>query len=384
MRIRPFNHPASSSLAYGPGTAAAVGGQGPLKKAARIVVVSDAGVKKAGVLEKVTAALGERAVLVDTDVVPDADVSHIDALAARAKGVGADAILAVGGGSVIDTAKCVAAVIAKGQGIAALEGIATIRAKLLPLVVIPTTAGTGSEATQFAVVKDRAAGKKRILMDLSLVPAHSVLDPELLVGLPRAVTAATGVDAITHAVEAMGSRMANPVASALAAEAVRILIVERALEASLAKPDDLEARGACLVAANLAGQAISSAMLGACHAFAHALGALKGVPHGVANGLFLVPVMKLNVEKAKHAYAQLGAALGGTGDVMARAQFAVSEVERVVHTVASIPRRLAEVDAGAAADVDALVPLTMADADLATNPVSLDEDGVRTLLRSVA
>lgn len=381
MRIRPFQHPPSSSLAFGPGLSAQVGAQGPLKKAARILVVTDAGVRKAGVLDKVLPGLGARAVLIDDATVADGDVAHIDALAARARELGIDAILAVGGGSVIDTAKCVAAVIAKGAGIASLEGIATIRARLLPIVVVPTTAGTGSEATQFAVVKDRAAGKKRILMDLSLVPTHSVLDPELIVGLPRAVTAATGVDAITHAVEAIASRMANPVASALAVEAVRILIVEQALARSLEAPDDLDARGAALVAANLAGQAVSSAMLGACHAFAHALGALKGVPHGVANGVFLVPVMRLNIEKAKHAYAQLGAALGGTGDVAARASFAVAQVEGVVRGTAGIPRTLTELGV-TVADVDALVKLTMADADLATNPVSLDEAGVRRLLQA--
>lgn len=382
MRIRPFQHPSSSSLAFGPGLAAQVGAQGPLKKAARILVVTDAGVKKAGVLDKILPSLGARAVLIDEDTVPDGDVVHIDALAARAKGLGVDAILAVGGGSVIDTAKCTAAVIAKGTAIASLAGMATIRTRLLPLVVVPTTAGTGSEATQFAVVMDRAAGSKRILMDLSLLPTHTVLDPELTLGLPRAVTAATGVDAITHAVEAIASRMANPIASALAVEAVRLLIVEGALARSLAKPDDLQARGCALVAANLAGQAISSAMLGACHAFAHALGALKGVRHGVANGVFLVPVMKLNLEKAQGAYAQLGGALGaGPGDVAARAAFALHEVERVVHGIAGIPRTLSELGV-TEADIEALTKLTLADADLETNPVALDEAGVRQLLRA--
>jgi alcohol dehydrogenase class IV len=383
MRIRPFQHPPSSSVAFGAGLASQVGSRGPLKKAARIVVITDGGVRKAGVLDKALPELKDRVALIDDGVVPDADVAHIDGLAVRAKDLGVDAILAVGGGSVIDTAKCVAAVLAKGGGIAALEGMATIRTKLLPLVCVPTTAGTGSEATQFAVVKDRAEGRKRVLMDLSLVPLHSVLDPELIVGLPRAVTAATGVDAITHAVEAIGSRMANPVATALAIEAMRILIVERALAQALERPDDLEARGGCLVAANLAGQAINSAMLGACHAFAHALGALKGVPHGVANGVFLGPVMKLNVEKAKHAYAQLGATLGGTGEVAARAAFAIDEIESVVHGLAAIPHRLAELGVNAT-DVDALTTLTMADADLATNPVALDELGVRQLIDSRA
>jgi alcohol dehydrogenase class IV len=379
MRIRPFQVAASSPVVFAPGASATVGGQGPLKKATRVVVITDAGVRKAGLLDKILPSLGERAVLVDDGVVPDADVAHIDGLAKKAADLKADAILAVGGGSVLDTAKCVAAVLAKGQGIAALEGIATVRAKLIPIVAVPTTSGTGSEATQFAVVKDRAAGKKVILMDLSLVPAQSVLDPELLVGLPASVTAATGVDAITHAVEALGSKMQNPIASALAVEAVRVLVVERALEKSLDKPDDLEARGNCLVAAHLAGQAISSAMLGACHAFAHALGALKGVPHGVANGVFLAPVMRLNQEKARAAYAHLGAALGATGETASLAQHAVDTIEDLVHGVARIPSRLSDLGV-VESDLDALTKLTMADADLSTNPVALDEQGVRALL----
>jgi alcohol dehydrogenase len=211
-------------------------------------------------------------------------------------------------------------------------------------------------------------------MDLNLLPAQSYLDPELLVGLPRAVTAATGVDAITHAVESMGSQMRNPIASALAAEAVRLLVAEKALERALDKPDDLEARGACLVAAHLAGQAISSAMLGACHAFAHALGAHKGVPHGVANGVFLVPVMRANAEKARSAYNQLASALGLSG-----AAAAIDAIERVVHEVAGIPKSLSQLGVGDA-DLPELVRLTLADGDLATNPVPFDEDAVRALL----
>lgn len=383
MRIRPFSVAPAGPVVFGPGIAAQVGQQGPLKKAARVVVVTDAGVRGAGLLDRVLPSLGERCVLVDDGVVPDADVGHIDDLAARARAAGADALLAVGGGSVLDTAKCVAAVLGKGKDIGSLEGVATIRAKLLPVVAVPTTAGTGSEATQFAVVKDRRLGRKRIYMDLSLVPAQSVLDPELVVGLPRAGTAATAVDAITHAVEALGSRMANPVASALAVEAVRILVGEGALVRSLESPADVDARGACLVAAHLAGQAISSAMLGACHAFAHALGAQAGVAHGVANGVFLTPIMRLNLaaggERVRDAYAHLGGALGGTGEATAKAAFAVDMLEDVVHRTAGIPARLRDL-AVKEADLDALVPLTMADADLSTNPVALDEDGVRQVL----
>jgi alcohol dehydrogenase class IV len=375
--IRPFTHVPSGSVVFGAGCAHQVGAQGPLKKAARIAVVTDAGVKATGIVDAVTAHIGNRVVFVDDGAVPDADVDHIDALAARAKEAGADAFLAVGGGSVMDTTKCAAAVLAKGVSIRDLEGIATIRAKLVPIVAVPTTAGTGSEATQFAVVKDRRDGKKRILMDLSLVPPQSFLDPALLTKLPAKITAATGVDAITHAVEAAASRTRNPLATAQAIEAVRIL--SEALPKALENPDDVDARGACLVAAHMAGRAISSAMLGACHAFAHALGALKGVPHGVANGIFLGPVMRANAEKARSVYAHFGWALGAP-NLDGAAAYAIEAIEKLVHETAGIPRTLAGV--ATKDDVDALVQLAMADADLATNPVAFDEAAVRAMFEA--
>ena len=366
MRIKPFMHAPSGSVTFAAGASQQAGAQGPLKKAQRVAVVTDKGVAAAGVLGRVVEPLGAKVAFVDDGVIPDADCAHIDALAAKMKEANVDVILAVGGGSVIDTAKCAAAVLAKGKPIAELEGMATVRTKLAPLVCVPTTAGTGSEATQFAVVKDRVEGRKRILMDTSLVPAHSILEPELLVGLPREITAATGVDALAHAIEAMASRMWNPIATSLATNAV--LLLRDSFARSLSHGDDVEARAGCLVAANMAGQAISSAMLGACHAFAHALGALKGVPHGVANGVFLVPVMKVN---AGPAYAFLSALLQ---------QDAIEFVETLVHEVARIPTRLRDVGV-VEGDVDALVRLTMADADLATNPVALDEEAIRRIIR---
>jgi alcohol dehydrogenase class IV len=365
MRPRPFQHVPAGAVSYGPGIAQNAGNQGPLKKAARIAVVTDKGV--ATLAAKIVESLGARVAFVDDGVVPDADCAHVNALAAKMKEANVDAILTVGGGSVMDTAKCAAAVFAKGKNIEELEGIATIRSKLAPIVCIPTTAGTGSEATQFAVVKDRKEGRKRVFMDASLIPVHSLLDPDLLVGLPKHITAATGVDAVTHAVEAMCSRMWNPFATELSVSAVRLLLAN--LPRALTTPDDVVARGNCLIAANMAGQAISSAMLGACHAFAHALGALKGVPHGVANGLFIVPVMKLNQGPA---ITYLSAMLGA---------YAIDVVEKLVHQTCEIPTRLSDVGV-LAGDVDALVRLTLADADLATNPVALDEAGIRAMIEA--
>lgn len=372
QRVPPYQYASPGAVAFGPGLASSLATQRPLRKAERVLVVSDAGVRDAGLLERVTTGLADKVAFVDDRVVADGDAEHIFALAERARATAVDAIVALGGGSVIDTAKSVAALLAKGGRLQDLDGIATVRSKLLPLVAVPTTAGTGAEATQFVVVADRQAGRKIILSDISLVPALAVLDPELVLGLPASVTAATGVDALTHAVEAIGSRMRNPFGSALALEAARVITAEDGLARCLAEPSDLAARGRMLTAACLAGQAISTNMLGACHAFAHGLGALKGVPHGVANGLFLVPVMRLNLEKARLPYAQLGLALGGQGDETALAEHAIATVERVVHEVASVPRSLRAVGV-VDDDVPAFTKLVMADPDLATNPVQVTE-----------
>jgi alcohol dehydrogenase class IV len=380
--FRPFQHTPSPPVIFGVGAAVTLADKTLLKKAQRVVVVTDKGVRAAGLLPPLLEPFGSRVALVDDDCVPDADCAHVDALAARAGGLGADAVLAIGGGSVMDTAKGVVAALAKGASITTLEGVATIRAKTLPLVCVPTTSGTGSEATQFAVLKDREAQRKRIYVDASLVPALAVLDPSLVVGLPRAATAATAVDALTHAIEAVGSKMRNPIGTALATEACRLLLVERALERSLANPADVDARGACLLAAHLAGQAVSTAMLGACHALAHVTGARTGLVHGVANGLFLVDVMRANAAKAAQPYATLARSLGlaaGADEVAAL----VAVVDEFVFGTAALPRRLR--DAAPTLREDDLVHLAaeaMKDPDLPTNPAALDEGALLSILRA--
>jgi len=379
MTTQPFSFESHLSVQFGAGSIEALKKLRALKSATRIALVTDSGVRAAGLVDKVAEAIGDKLAFIDDGVVPDADTVHIDALAARVSSEGVDALVALGGGSVIDSVKAVAAVVKKGAPIASLAGIATIRAPLMPIVAIPTTSGTGAEATQFVVVKDHARGEKVILMDQSLVPAASLLDPTLLTGLPRAITAATGVDALTHAVEALASRMANPLGDAYALEAIRILIDDAALARSLDAPDDVAARGAMLSAAHLAGHAISTSMLGACHAFAHAVGAMKGVAHGLANGLFLVPVMRLNIEKSAGRYARIGRMLGGTGDARALAEHAIARVEEVVHTVAGIPTALTVVGVQES-DLDALTALVMRDPDLATNPVRIDDARARLVL----
>lgn len=376
--MQPFQHTPSGPSVFGAGAASTVGDKTLLRKHERVLVVTDATVKRAGLVDGVLASLDARAVLVDDGVVADGDVAHTEALAARAKEAGVTAICAVGGGSVLDTAKGVGAVLATGKKLAELEGVAKVRTRLLPLVCVPTTAGTGSEATQFCVVKDQAAREKRILVDTNLIPVLAVLDPSLLVALPAKVTAATAVDGLTHAVEALVSRMGNPVGTALAREAIRLIADDDGLARVLAAPDDVDARGRSLVAAHLAGQAVNTSMLGACHALAHVVGAGFGVAHGVANGLFLVDVMRANTPKAGAAYATLGALLG----VDATVDAVIATIERLVYDTAGIPRRLRDVAAITEHDLPALAAAAAKDPDLPTNPVRLDETALLSILRA--
>lgn len=381
-RVLSYQHVAAGNIVSAPGASKALLEQRVLRNSERVLVISDEGVRGAGVLEPVLAGLGDKVACVDTAVRPDGDVRHVEALAARANDQNVDAIVAVGGGSVMDTAKGVNVVMTKGGTLQDSEGYAKVKAKLATLVCVPTTAGTGSECTQFAVVADPEAKRKLILIDQALVPTLGVLDPELLLGLPTRVTAATGVDAITHAVEALASRMRHPFGAAMATEALRLLVREEGLARSLADPNDLSARAATQNAAALAGQAVSTSMLGACHAFAHALGGRFGVPHGVANGVFLLPVMRYNLPRAGAAYARLGQALGGNGEEDALVTFALDAIERVVHEVAGIPKRLSDLGV-TEQDLSSLAELTLRDPDLATNPVAFkDAEPVLGLLRA--
>jgi alcohol dehydrogenase class IV len=369
---RPFSHTPAGPVLGGVGVASTVGTVAALAGRSRIAVLTDSSVRQAGLVDGVLASLGDRCVFVYDSIVADGDCAAIEQLAQRARDEHVDAVVSVGGGSVIDSAKGLLAVLATDKTLAALEGYRTINAALLPHVAIPTTAGTGAEATQFAVIKDRAALTKRVFVDPVLIPSLAVLDPTLLVGLPAAVSSATAVDALTHALEAVASKLANPIGTTLATEAARLLLVDRALARSLHNPNDLDARFDCLMAAHLAGQAVNTAMLGACHALGHVVGAATGLPHGVANGLFIVAVLRENAEKAGAAYARLGRSLGiaSAGDDVAAL---IAVVDDFVHGTAGIARRLR--DAAPALQHDALEALAAAalrDPDLPTNPVRFD------------
>jgi len=276
----------------------------------------------------------------------EADPSRDTLLAAVEAGRGCASVVGFGGGSPMDVAKLAAYLLGSGEELEAIWGVGKATGKRLPLVLVPTTAGTGSEATPISVIT--VGGSLKLAVNSAPLTADwAVLDAELTVGLPRSVTAATGIDAMVHAIEAYTSaRLKNPISDALAREALRLLAgnLRRACDA----PEDRDARGNMLLGAHLAGVAFANAPVAGVHALAYPLGGHFHVPHGVSNALMLTHVLGHNLHAAMPLYAELGTLLDpALARVGTQAQ-ARGFVERVgaLCREAGVPLRLSEVGIG--------------------------------------
>ncbi len=282
--------------------------------AKRVLLVTDPGVTAAGLVKRVTDVLGARIAAIVDDVPQDSGLDVIDRTADTARAARCDLIVALGGGSVIDTAKVVSICLAEGGRAIDHIRVNGLTRKPIAIIAIPTTAGTGSEVTNAAVVKNERLGAKVFVVDEKLYPETAILDPELLATLPKRMTASTGFDALTHAIEAATNRAANPISDSQALHAIRLIV--RWLPVCVENGADLEARGQMQAAATLAGFAVSSAQVGLVHAMSHSIGARCGVPHGTGNGIILPHVMRFNVGACVEKMARVADALGISRDGM--------------------------------------------------------------------
>jgi alcohol dehydrogenase class IV len=276
------------------------------------LIITDAGVKGAGVLAMVTGALDVAGVtyLVFDRTEPEPPFSCVAEACDFARGAGCsvDAVVAIGGGSVMDTAKLVAATYGDRRDTAQLAGIGKVGQRPLPLACIPTTAGTGSEATAVAIFTDIKTGNKVGVVDACLVPDLVLLDPALTDGLPHLPTAAAGIDALVHALEAFIGRTATPLARGLALEAARW--IGPALPVVCRDAHDRKARDAMLIGANLAGMAFANSSCCAVHALALPLGGRFHVVHGVATGCLAAETMRHNLPSCRAEFGAFASALG--------------------------------------------------------------------------
>jgi len=329
----------------------------------RVLIVTDAVLVKLGIVEPLRAALAGRGVevAIHDGITPDPTYDVLQRGCEAARAHRADAILAVGGGSVLDAAKIIDAMVVSGKSAAKLVGMLKVGKPLLPLFAVPTTAGTGSEVTVAAVATDPVAHVKNVVIDPKLVPAAAALDPELTRGMPPHITAATGMDALTHAVESYVNRWPHAETSFHAVSAVRMIFAN--LPRACADGNDLEAREAMLLASYYAGLAFTKAYVGYVHAFSHKVGGMYGVPHGLGNATLLPHVLDFlrDAPLAEQRLAELAVAIGAGTAAEPRAALAQRFVDRVreLNRAVGIPDTLAALKA---ADVPAVARAAMIEA----------------------
>jgi aldehyde dehydrogenase (NAD+) len=353
-------------LVIGAGRAAAVADEVIRLGGRRVLLVSDRGIEKTSLLAQLKGALGSLLTATFLDVPQDSSLATVDTATLAGREAGVDAVVSLGGGSVIDSAKAVAACLGAGGKAIDHLGLHMLRRSPLPHVVLPTTAGTGSEVTNTAVIHHRELGRKVYILDDRMIPNTAILDPMLTAGLPRGLTASTGMDALTHAIEAVVSKTANPISEGLALQAIRMIALY--LPTCVERPSDLEARVQMQLASTMAGWAFSVAGVGLVHGMSHALGARHRVPHGTANGILLPHVMRFNADAAGSKLAAVARALGveaaAAGPALASlAADAVGELlVRIAH-----PLRLGDVSVDAE-DLPRCAELALTDGATATNP----------------
>jgi len=297
-------------IVMGPGAINQLADEVRALKAKKVLIVTDPGLIKSGLVDKAQAVL-ERADIqyaVFGDVEADPRYEIVADCVEKIRSEGADLIIGFGGGSAIDIAKVSAVMVVNEGPIAEYFGIDLVPQAGLPTLMIPTTAGTGSEVTPIAILSDQTEKLKKGIVSPYLFPSTALLDPELTLGLPAHVTAATGMDALIHAVESYTSKNANSISDMFARQAMQL--ITKNIRTAYADGSNLAARSNMLEGSLLAGMAFTNAGVTAVHAFAYPIGAEFHIPHGVANSIMLVPVMEFNILGNLEKFADIAGYLG--------------------------------------------------------------------------
>jgi alcohol dehydrogenase class IV len=306
--MSPFTFNTTPSVVFENGAAARLGPLAAPRLGERVLFVTDPGLRQLGLCDAAISSLRSVGVHVEIFDTVEADPSRDTLMNAVRAGLAAtvSGVVGFGGGSSLDVAKLSALLIGSGEDLDAAWGVAQARGPRLPLVLVPTTAGTGSEVTPVSIITVGAEAKLGVSSPV-ILPDIAVLDAQLTLGLPPAITAATGVDAMVHAIEAYASRNANnnPISKMLARQALQLLGAN--IETAVAKGQDVAARSAMLLGSMLAGQAFANSPVAAVHALAYPIGGTFHVPHGLSNALVLPHVLRFNAPDAAHLYAEIAA-----------------------------------------------------------------------------
>lgn len=343
----------------------------------KVFIVTDPGVAAAGVLAKVEAILKSAGIETAsyTDIKPNPTTTLIDAAAKNGITFGADCIVALGGGSSLDSSKGIALVVANPTfSSAKFDYSITPDRPALPIIAIPTTAGTGSETNNWGVIDDPIRQCKFYVGDASTTPVAAILDPELTIGLPPRPTAGTGIDALTHAIESLTSKGSTPVSAAYAHQAVKL--IAHALPIAVKDGANVDARGDMLMGAHLAGLALTLSGLGLVHGIAHSVSAHVGAAHGEALATVLPEVMQFNAREVSDIYATVGNDMG----VSANSDTAIEAVRDLADSI-QIRNSLSHYGVKQEMVGD-IAKTVLADSVTSNNPIAPSDGEVQAILLS--
>jgi 1,3-propanediol dehydrogenase len=349
----------------------------------RPLLVTDPGLIEAGWVNELLQHLRAQCVTahVWSDLTPNPKDHEITAGHEFYRSHGCDVLIALGGGSVIDAAKGIAILSANGGDILDYAGVDKATMPIPPLVVLPSTSGTGADVSQFCIVTDTTRNTKITILGRALVPDLTVIDPRLLTTMPEWLNAATGLDALTHGIEAFVSLGHNQLTDHHALRSV-VMVTEN-LVTTIERPNEMPARVLMAQAALEAGLAFTNAILGAAHAMSHQVGGLLDLPHGVINGVLLPHVVRFNAEADPAPFATIASCLGIADKRAPERESALALADRLQELArqVGVPRGLAELGV-CDDDIPVLARNAMADACITTNPRQVDEAGLRALFRA--
>lgn len=352
----------------------------------KALVVTDKGLIQFGVAAKVTDVLDAAGLPYEifSEVKPNPTVSNVKDGIEAYKKAGADYIIAIGGGSAMDTAKGIGIVINNPEfaDIVSLEGCAPTKHKSVPIVALPTTAGTAAETTINYVIIDEEKKKKMVCVDPNDIPAVAIIDAELMYSLPKNLTAATGLDALTHAIEGYITKGAWEMSDMFEIEAVRM--INKYLRTAVFDPQNPEGRNGMAVAQYIAGMAFSNVGLGLVHGMAHPMGSLFDIPHGVANALLLPTIMEFNMPCCLEKYPRIAEAMGVdiSGMTTEEAAQAACDAVRALAVEVGIPQHLSELGI-TEKDIPVLAEQAFTDVCTPGNPRDVTLDDIVALYKKV-
>ena len=319
-----------------------------LKKRAfnKVFIVTDNDLVKFGVASQVTSVLEKAEIpyYVFSDVKQNPTVEQVKDGCNQFKASGSDVIVAIGGGSSIDTAKAIGIISNNPEfgDVVSLEGVADTKNKSIPIIALPTTAGTAAEVTINYVITDEVNVKKMVCVDPNCIPVLSIVDAELMLSMPKGLTAATGMDALTHAIEGFITKGAWEMSDMFELKAIEL--ITKYLPLAVENPSDVEARDGMALAQYIAGMGFSNVGLGLVHGMAHPLGAYYDIPHGVANALLLPIIMNFNASSCVDKYGEIAKAMGLKTDGKSKIEIAQSAVDAVkaLAIKVGIPQKLSD------------------------------------------